>query len=59
MPCNECGAPTKVVDQHGGTKSGSFVENWECANGHTGTVKGEASEMPQKWDRYGSVFSDV
>jgi len=59
MPCNKCGEATTLVESSGATEHGAFEEQYECANGHTGTVKGEASEMPEKWDRYGSVFSNV
>jgi len=54
--CNKCGEPTQIVEQSGGTKSGHFEEQYECVNGHTGRISGEASDSPQAWDRYGKVF---
>lgn len=54
--CDTCGAAVTMVDSEGGTTEGVFNEEYECANGHRGWVRGEASAPAQEWDRYGSVF---
>lgn len=56
--CNTCGATTKVVASAGGTKSGLFRERYECANGHTGTITGNAEQPAKHWNRYGEVFDN-
>lgn len=56
MTCETCGAPVELVDQTGGTKDGKFEEKYECANGHMGWVRGEASKPAKQWTRTGSVF---
>ena len=48
----------KIVDQSGGTKEGSFVEHYECQLcGARGTIKGQAGDPPQQWQRTGPVFN--
>lgn len=56
--CETCGAAVTLEDQSGGTTEGSFTEVYECANGHTGRVSGEASNPPHYWNRTGAVFND-
>jgi len=58
MSCAKCGAATKVQRSTGGTNPGDeFVETRECANGHTGRVRGEVGE-PEGWTRTGPVFQN-
>lgn len=56
MTCEQCNAPTQIVEQSGGTKEGNFKEEYECVNGHKGWIRGDASAPPQEWRRTGSVF---
>jgi len=58
MTCNRCGAATTVDESSGGTTSGEFCEVHECANGHRGRVRGEASDPPREWTRTGAVFGE-
>jgi hypothetical protein len=58
MTCNRCGAATTVDESSGGTTSGEFVEVHECANGHRGRVRGDASDAPSDWTRTGAVFGE-
>jgi len=58
MPCNRCGAATKVDESSGGTTSGEFTEVHVCANGHRGRVRGDASDAPRDWTRTGAVFEE-
>jgi hypothetical protein len=56
MTCKKCNAATQVVESTGGIERGEFTETHECANGHTGTVSGDASDPPHLWSRTGEVF---
>jgi len=56
MTCEKCGCATELVSQSGGTEEGYFTEQYECVRGHLGFIEGEASDPPQKWTRYGTVF---
>jgi len=59
MPCDNCGGALSITKQSGGTNGGSFIEVYECANcGQTGTISGESSNPPQRWDKSGSVFGE-
>lgn len=58
MPCTTCGAPTELTHSDGGTTTGSFTEKYECTNGHSGRISGEASNPPHYWTRTGAVFND-
>lgn len=57
MSCKTCNAATKIIADEGSTEQGYFVEKYECANGHIGTVEGLAEQSPQRWNRYGAVFN--
>lgn len=58
-PCAECGGTVVVTFSDGPVDCGSFLETWECVNcGATGTVHGESSDPPVKWERDGEVWSD-
>jgi len=56
MTCEKCGTPTELVKQSGGVKSGKYKEVYECVHGHRGYIHGEASNPPQQWTKYGTVF---
>lgn len=57
MPCNDCGGALELTTENGGINGGTFTERYECANcGATGTITGESSEPPARWDKYGRVF---
>lgn len=58
MTCATCGAATVLDTQEGGTTEGRFTERYECANGHVGHVRGEASAPATEWRRSGAVFND-
>jgi len=55
MTCKTRNAATMVVESEGGVKSGKFTEYVECANGHTGTVRGQAEDK-DTWTKTGAVF---
>jgi len=57
MPCNICGCATTTIKSEGGIVEGEFTEVVECANGHTGTITGEAGN-PKSWNYNGQVFAD-
>ena len=56
MPCETCGAATKIVQTPEARETGNFTEEYECANGHKGFVSGREEEPAQNWNRYGAVF---
>ena len=60
MTCANCGsAAVDIVDERGGTTSGSFVEQWECDTcGALGWIRGHAAAPPQQWSRTGRVFEE-
>jgi len=57
MTCEACGAAVGIEDSDGATNGGRFLERYECANGHTGRVRGESSAPPSEWKRTGPVFN--
>jgi len=56
MVCMKCGAAVRCRDSEGDVWAGEFTETYECANGHTGIVTGDARNGPSEWDRNGTVF---
>jgi len=58
MSCETCNAAVTITDSTEHTGEGSFREQHECANGHTGRVTGDESEPPTAWNRTGAVFED-
>jgi len=56
MVCQACGAAVRIRESEGDVWHGPFTELYECANGHTGTVSGNAQNGPSEWDRNGTVF---
>lgn len=56
MQCAICNEAVSMTDSSGGVTSGSFMERYECPNGHVGYISGEASDMPSKWQQRGQVF---
>jgi len=57
MTCETCGAAVSLESSEGGTKRGQFTEQYNCANGHSGMVSGEAGEPADAWSRTGAVFN--
>jgi len=55
MTCNKCGAAVMPVDVPEPEETGTFVEEWECANGHKGYVSGREEEPPAKWNKAGAI----
>lgn len=59
MHCANCDGYTAVIEHtEGATDDGQFSELWKCENcGATGTVKGDAGDAEDDWERDGRVFN--
>jgi hypothetical protein len=56
MTCNKCGAAVTAKNIPEAEDKGRFVEEWECANGHSGFVRGREEQPPQEWNRFGAIY---
>jgi hypothetical protein len=59
MTCEHCGSvAVELVDETGGTKSGRFVEKYECVDcGARGRISGRAAAPAREWSRTGQLFT--
>lgn len=56
MKCNICGEGVAMTGDNGGTSPGNeFVEYHECANGHTGTIRGVVGQPVDRWQETGCL----
>jgi len=61
MTCARCGSSAvSIVASEGGTRSGHFEEEYQCAQCDAwGVVAGDAGDPAADWDRRGPVFDSV
>lgn len=56
MTCNVCGElldPKSIPEPKA---EGSFLEVYECPNGHKGVVSGREEEPASQWDHWGEAY---
>ena len=59
MKCKQCGAAIGMTSDSGGTEQGDeFTEQYECNNGHTGTISGTVGDSVDEWTFTGAIFNE-